>query len=530
MKMEKNERSLDNKISLGICFCIIIIFSLIIVVNIYSIDTNLNSEVSFEMIFAKQVQEEGSLLPRNFYYGYELSAIRPAAFAALVNCFLNNIMLSYAFSMIISALVILFSLYYLMKQMGLGNGAVLIGILAYFGLSSYENMYVACLYNGYFGSYIAVVCIVIGYYLRCFREEKMNCLFFLLGGVAFLFGLMGIRMLETLYIPLAVFDVLYNGYRIYRCKKLNFNTIKYTWYLLICSSSGFLIFHLVLKSRYILGSVPSDTNFVSLDAAFEGTGKAVIELLNMLNIIGNVKVFSYEGIVYLLSISVFLIVCFGIYLFLHGKKEKSHKAVLGIFLISILMTIFVLGFTEWKIAARYFFVAPILYAVVLGMLYDSLKGHSKLLSYFLLIVIALTISGNLYKIYKPIVISVWQKPEEEMQIIEYLEDNNVNHGFGFLNGLQINPISNFDVKLSYLIYDEVDNEFVCTNSMSSGDSYSPRLAKERSFLLVSNSDKELYYEKWKNTALFENSYIEKVFNTYTIYIFDFNILVDNRME
>lgn len=529
--MKERESKINSKIELGLIFCIIGIFALIIIANIYSIDTHVNSEVAFEIVFAKQVQEEKSLFPGNFYYGYELSALRPAAVAALINTVIDNMLLSYAVSMIATAMIILVSIYYLMKQLNLSKTAILFGILAYFGLSSYENMYVSYLYNGYFGYYIAAICVIIGYYLKCFRNEKINVSFFALGGVTFIFGLMGVRMLETLYLPLLVFDIIYNGYKLYYHEKINFNTIKYSGYLFLCNIAGFVCFSGILSKKYIIGAIPSNANFLVLDRILDEFKIVIVALLKMLNLYGGSKILSKSGILYLLFIMVVLIVCLGTYKIIVKEKENIDRAVVvSIFLASIVMTVIVLSLTDWKIMERYFFTAPILVGIVLAILCDYLHGKNWLFMCLLLSVIVLTAAGNLYQIYKPMIVKGQQKPEEELQIIQYLEEKKVNNGFGILCGLPIGPISNFNVKLSYLWYDEINNEFLVTTNMSSGDSYSPKLTDKRSFLMVTNSGKEQYYEKWKNTELFQNPYIEQEFNNYTIYIFDFNILIDERME
>lgn len=530
--MKEREKKIDSKIELGLIFCIIGIFTLIIITNIYSIDTHVNSEVAFEMVFAKQVQEEKSLFPSNFYYGYELSALRPAAAAAVINTVIDNMLLSYAVSMIATAMLILASIYYLMKQLNLSKTAILIGILAYFGLSSYENMYVSYLYNGYFGYYIAAICVTIGYYLKCFRNEKINVSrFVILGGVTFIFGLMGVRMLETLYLPLLVFDIIYNGYKLYYHEKINFNTIKYSGYLFLCNIAGFVCFSSILSKKYIIGAIPSNANFLVLDGVLDEFKIVIAALLKMLNLYGGSKILSKSGILYLLFITVVLIVCLGTYKIIVKEKENIDRVVVvSIFLATIVITVIVLSLTDWKIMERYFFTAPILASIVLAILCDYLQEKNWLFMCLLLSVIVLTAAGNLYQIYKPMIVNGKQKPEEELQIIQYLEEKKVNNGFGFLCGLPIGPISNFNVKLSYLLYDEIDNEFLVTTNMSSGDSYSPELADKRSFLMVPNSSKEKYYEKWKNTELFQNPYIEQEFNNYTIYIFHFNILIDERME
>ena len=67
-----------NALLSGILIVTAFYIGILFLLNICALDNNINSEISFEIIFAKQIQREHTLFPVRFFYGYELSALRPA--------------------------------------------------------------------------------------------------------------------------------------------------------------------------------------------------------------------------------------------------------------------------------------------------------------------------------------------------------------------------------------------------------------------------------------------------------------------
>lgn len=501
-------------------YCLFIVFAYW---NIRYMYMHLNTEVSFEIVYMHQINIEKTVLPRQFYYGYELSILRPATLAALLDAFLKNAILSYAVSLNISMLVVLVSVHYMLKSIGLSEEAIYIANIVLLSLSSWDTLYCMCFFNGYYSFYIITICLFVGYYNYILTDKGYSIfpvVFFII--TSFIFGLMGVRMLIMFYLPMFVFTgwnlkaELYEG-------KLSDSSKKGLFIVttaLLSTLAGFLTFNLYVKKKYVFGAIPSDMRFISSSSIGERLLTSLEAILENAGMKGNIQILSWPGVAYGIS---FLILCVVIAYICYSFRKNKRKEILSIFIICLLITAIVLSLVEWQIISRYYIVYSLLAAVCLSCIYDDIR-YKNMIMLFLLILSVINISGSIY----PRITQTAEK--NERSVVELCENNGYYNGFGVYCdgeycGLPIGPLSNFDINLSYVKYDASINSI---ERLLSTSSQIPYHINTPSFIMFNLSSYQKHEEELNKNDLIKSSIYSKEIEPYIIFFYAGNPFFDGN--
>lgn len=523
------KKAVQKGLFLGVVFLIAIYIINIFLLNIFALDNNINSEIAFEIIFAKQIQREHTLFPIRFFYGYELSALRPAFLATLLDGFLHSAMLSYAWALNITLILLLISLVYFLKGLNLQWFEIVVSVLAWLAIPAYMfNAYVQYLYNGYFGFYTIVIFLILGIYVRLdgFLYKKICIYLVLLGIPSFIFGLMGARMLQMIYLPLALYEFICLFINIWQKKKVAFRLrqVIFSVCLLVSNLLGFALFTLFFSDKFIFNMIPSEVVFRPVEQLHESTTVTLAELLCAMGAYFGAPIISLKGMLYLATMAMAIIIIVATVLIIkyHYTAETPCIACL-----SILITFTICSLTWWKVMSRYFMMYSVLLAIVTALIIKYLiEKEQTFFINFLVICLMIVAIGNVGATYGAM-LQIKNEPPSLQGVIGYLEDKGIPNCYGMSVGLEIGSLTNFEIDSAYVFYDEEKNE-ITFGSMSSYDSFDASKAKEKSALLVTNSDYEKYGEKWEEIEYFKDVVEVEQLWDYRVYVFDYNPFIDKN--
>ena len=185
------------------------LFVLLFFLARYTVYT-LNSDASSELVLAKHLADQGGgLLSKNWYYSTEVKVLCDQLAFELMFFFTDNWRIARMGGTLILIGLMLLSLYYFCRCTGIKRSFPLLGALVLLPISkSYFNY---ALKFTYYVPYIATGLVVLGAVAQFIsepgrRKYPAQVLAALLSLAA---GLLGFRMLLTLYIPLALAVLLY---------------------------------------------------------------------------------------------------------------------------------------------------------------------------------------------------------------------------------------------------------------------------------------------------------------------------------
>lgn len=519
-----------NALLCGVIIVTAVYIGMLFLINIYTLDSNLNSEIAFEIIFARQIRRDHTLFPVRFFYGYELSALRPAFLAAILDkLFINNAILSYAWALNITLILLVISLIYFLRGLNLQWLEIGIGVLAWLSVPSYvANAYVQYLHNGYFGFYTIVIFLILGIYVRIESiSNKHLCLYMVLLGIpSVIYGLMGARMLQMIYLPLFLYEMICLGINIWQKNKVT-SRIKHIIFssgLMAANAAGFGIFTLFLSDRFILNLVPSELGFMPTDRIHDGVMETSAQLIDAMGAYFGSEIISGKGFLYLATMAIAVIIIAATVLII---KYRYSSAAPCIACLSIFITFTICSLTWWKVMARYFMMYSVLLAIVSALIIKFLKEKQQ--NFYIifmtigLIVVAL---GNIRETYGPMM-QVRNEHASADDIIECLRENDVMISYGLRNGLDIGCLTNFEIDSAYVFYNEEEN-LIYFGNMSSYDPFDYSRANDRCALVVMNSDYEKYAAEWEKNEYFDDVESLEDLGDYKIYIFDYSPFVDKQ--
>lgn len=519
-----------NALLCGILIVTAFYIGILFLLNIYALDNNLNSEVAFEIIFARQVRRDHTLFPVRFFYGYELSALRPAFLAAVLDkLFINNAILSYAWALNITLILLIISLGYLLRGLNLQWLEIGIGVLAWLSVPAYmSNAYVQYLYNGYFGFYTIVIFLILGMYVRLDRlsNKKIFIYMVLLGIPSFIFGLMGARMLQMIYLPLFLYEMVCLGINIWQKNKVTseIKRIIFSTGLMTANVAGFVAFTFFYSDKFIFNLVPSEMSFLPPERIHDSVSETLAQLISAMGAYFGSDIVSGKGLLYLATMTIAVIIITATVLII---KYRYYSATPCIACLSILITFAICSLTWWKVMDRYFMMYSVLLAIISALIIRFLKEKQQnFYIIFMAICLIAVALGNIRETYRPMM----QKRNESTyadDIIVCLRANDIRNCYGLSIGLDIGCRTNFEIDSAYVFYDEEQN-LIYFGSMSSYDIFDVSRAGERSALLVSNSDYEKYGEEWKTIDYFQDveSFVD--LGNYKVYLFNYNPFVDKQ--
>lgn len=351
----------------------IILFSAL---NFTGLRRNLNSEITFEMLFARHVAETGNPFSRTFAYGYDLFAGRPSVIAGLFDAVLHDMLLSYSLMLIVNMALLILAVIYLLRSMGIGVAGCAAALTAYMVIPSFVHSgYSIWLFNGYLGFYAVFSCVSLGFYIRIDEMERSTSLPIKIAALAlaaFLLGATGSKGTQYISLPLLLLSLALRASEYFRGGALKLRRSDYfAASIFLASVCGLFVMHLV-RHRFWLGGLPTEMNYAPAGKILGRMGENLVSLAQLANIDNGGRLLSLQGMAYLGSLTAFVI---ALYVAFRCLGVDRYRKGVGFLLMATGLTFALLVLVEWKLMPRYYISYPILFAVVIGIAVDHAAGR-----------------------------------------------------------------------------------------------------------------------------------------------------------
>lgn len=431
--MNKNKifnirRNLVENIDLVlIIFLTIIVFLIFFMMNLKGNITPLDSDIVAEMNFAEQVWNQKTIFPSNWFYGNELSTVRPAILAALIYGITKKFVFSYSIALVLTMIGIYMSYIYMMKPIGIRKKSILLGALFLIGGFGYEFTSMIFIGFGYAGFYLIFTFLNLGFMMRIMSSNNIylkKTQFILYFIIASLFGIMGIRMTVLLYFPLFISCIfMYYYLKLKGNSTFDKKAIGISTFLLIANIVGLAINQLYfVKSGYLNVNVTS-TKFDSIENLGKNFSMVIPKLCQSIGAMGNVGIASIDGIDFIIKLLLISVCIYGI-IFCFKKCSEIKVILVSFFTISLLITIGLQMFSTMDMLPRYFIFLGCLISVIISILSDNIMEYNIRNKYIISIVVAILILINILCYFPINTHNVGQK-----KVAEYLVENNIEYAY-----------------------------------------------------------------------------------------------------
>lgn len=311
---------------------------------------NLDSDQSSDMVMAQLLNEEGSLISKNWYHSTELCVMGSIPVYQLGMLIFESWHMVRVFAIAVLLLGMALSFIYLMRAIGVHEAGVYASACLILPVS-WSNTF-TLVYGQFYTVFVIVICVMLGLLFRLKDGKRNGIKLAVLAVLSFWSGLQGVRMLMLCVAPLMMAVALIFIVRAQRCKSLReaggvLCEIHTPGVLLICAvtMAGYVINSLVLSEMYSYQSF-SESQFYDLN------WNSLFERLNHIP-----GYFGFKSGVSLLS--------------LDGIRNAS-AFVLGVGSIICLIDLFRNG--EKHSTDTYFLVAFTGASVLLGLMLISMTG------------------------------------------------------------------------------------------------------------------------------------------------------------
>ncbi len=349
--MQSNQSNLFKKFFNVISWTIfaVIFLGLIAYMTIHVQDL-LDSDMSSEMILAKQLSTSCKILSDNWYYSTEIRILNTQLFYSLFFRFFTDWQLVRILGNITLYLFLLASYYFFCKRFKIERFFPITAGMMLLPLSS--PYFYILLYGAYYIPRISMMFILLGILLPAnqnIASKFMRIFFFLVIGVlSFALGLEGPRMILILFIPLvglicleAIFSLFLSNSRTRKNIQTRFQDLIHSDFLYFfvksataCSFAltGYLINSAVLSEAY---------HFEHVDLSLQFSLSNIKSTL-----LNQIHVFGFGRFTYILSLSIWVII--GIlcitYLLQKNLKLQVKRYVLFCFVVWSCYTVFCFAF------------------------------------------------------------------------------------------------------------------------------------------------------------------------------------------
>ena len=311
------------------------LFVLLFFLARYTVYT-LNSDASSELLLAKHLADQGGgLLSKNWYYSTEVKVLCDQLAFELMFFFTDNWRIARMGGTLILIGLMLLSLYYFCRCTGIKRSFPLLGALVLLPISkSYFNY---ALKFTYYVPYIATGFVVLGAVARFPGEpgRKKYPAQVLAALLSLAAGLLGFRMLLTLYIPLALAVLLYLWLN--RAPAGSGKLIAGAGISIAAALAGCLINQTVIMKQY---TVHDYTTLSFTGFSLEGIERTLAGLMTILGYRSGEPVFSKALLPSALS-GVLLLLCLycAVYIIRHREAFSPAQQIAAYFYPSAILAL-----------------------------------------------------------------------------------------------------------------------------------------------------------------------------------------------
>jgi len=425
----------------------------------------LDSDMSSELVLAKQLHDEHKILTTEWYYSTELRVLNTQlVFSPLFGIF-NNWHTIRIVGTTLLLLLLLASFLIFCKKMQIKYKY----ILALYIVGAYSIEYYSFVVAGtYYIPHIAISFLTLALLANIFKKNKIVITNILLITLSFIAGLGGIRQLVILYLPLCVTSTLYLLYSQWNTIKTFHVDVKFNSFLVfistlfmgIASFIGYIINISVLQKYF--------TFFNYANTTFEFSSLRRLSKI-FLGVLYTHGLPYYNSTSLSIVAKIVMTICFIIWatLIIYScmfllkaiiRKisciNNEHVFIFAFYIIALLINISSFLFMKVIYNDRYFLPVSIFCVPVLGIfLTNYRKVHART------ILLTILIFQIVFCTYSNIKIANSNTTNNELiEIVKLLDSNNSNTGYAsFWNANVLTELSNG--KIEVWNYDERKNQF-----------------------------------------------------------------------
>lgn len=490
------KKFLSGKIRIWICSLGILIFlTLICLANIFHYNFRMNADIASEALLGQLIWDSGQWIPESWYSSTEVRIIGTANLSALFYGITGNLGLSMGLACVSAALLIGYSMIFLMREAlgGVKSHWILMAFLMLALPADYSLLEVLYLFAGYYAGHTAVLFLTLGVYGGILRRKSMYGLMFISIFLAFLLGMQGSRGLLIIYGPLfAVEIVRYFYIFLTRIKNIAIREQKQsikpelkisTWVIINC------------VANYLGSCMPVSVTFGfsrNIRKGFYKLWEVVIP--DVMAVLGfrNVGIFGRICLVFLLLNAVYILFL----IILKIWKKKDPEALEWIYLVvcaSPIMTIFMVSFTTVESTGRYYYTFLIMLSMAVVLLFEQNKRYLCSVKFLAWVAVGYLSITNIINLYVPIM-GCEEPPENEyIEVTNYLERNGYSLVYAtFENANTMTVISNGKVKVVSVA--SVERMDIC-KWLSSTSWYPPEISRNQitAYIITENQMPEFQH-------------------------------------
>ena len=400
---------------------ILLFFLLICYVNLFHYTDRMNADIASEAVLGRTIWESRQWIPDSWYPSTEVRVVGTANLSALFYGITGDMGLSMGLSCIGGAVLIIFSMIFMVKASG-GSKSTW-GILVFLMLAlpaDYSLLEVLYVFAGYYAGHVAAFFFTLGVYGGILRRKNVKrglmAVSILLG---FLLGMQGSRGMLVIYGPLFAVEAVRQCSIVFRqrlggAKRENWELQVGVWVL------GNCLFNF-LGSR-----LPISVSFGFSRNIRRGLLKLwEVVIPDIASVLGFYNAGTFGKACFLLLLFNACFVFFGIVRkFWEGRELTPLEWVYLVTCASPVMTALMVSFTTVDSTGRYYFVFFIMLcmAVVLLFLKERRWIPIKLLAF---VAAGYLILANLMHLYLPMTGSKELPETEYTAVTDFLEEKGI---------------------------------------------------------------------------------------------------------
>lgn len=378
---------------------------LLIVLNYFYSSNVINSDISAELILARELSRENKLITTDWYYSTEIRLV----YTQLISLFLFKIFTSWKMIRTIMNLIfyvlMIISFFYCVKPLNLKRKAVYLSSSLLVIPFSMEYIYIVHIGNSYIPHFILLL-FTLGLALRIIQKFDLKKMFFYLL-LSFICGLCGIRYLTILALPLffaAILDLLIE----YSKEEKQIVSIKVfmsqaRFYVavsgFISCCLGYLInstifskifqfatYEILYFKDMSLANVYNNLLYC-LSSIFTDT----LTLFNFVNGVSVKTLYGMGNIAALMCLIIFCIIAYKVTRY-YDVFNKEIRLIILFFIISLFVNIFIFTFVEGAYAARYNMFIILLMILLLAVFLSEEMFWKKLINKLMVFILLCSIN------------------------------------------------------------------------------------------------------------------------------------------
>ncbi len=495
----------------GSFICLGVVFCVLAFLNLFYLDRWLDSDMAAEMIFSRQLAEEGHIFASpNWYYSTEFRFLYTQLVMGPLFCILDSWHIIRMVTNLVSYLLMTAAYFYMVKPLKLNRKwTVLTGIILLLPFS--ETMMLHMQMGNTYMPHVIISFFFFGMYLRLsmgqalgkVRKWELAVCYVLLAVVC---GVSGVRYLLALQCPLLFASFLYllksEEFGLLREEFGRSVFLGAIWNKVLKSRRAVFLYYSILglfsavagygvnvawvSRKYVFQTYES-TNFIHIYRGVfsERVQNAFGTLIMLFGYIPDRGVLSLRGIV---TLAAFVMLGIFVYCTVKAyKRTKEERFFVTLFLaVSFGLNVFVFIFTNSTMVSRYYltiliFALPVVafYMEEGGPKFDRLAVGAVLGMCLLL--------GSGKTVFSFLTVD---KNEDKRAVAEFLEENDYNFGFAtYWNANIITELTNGAVEVGNISNPE---ELIFFRWSSPMKYYEPGYRDGETFLLLTLEEAEEY--------------------------------------